>query len=174
MFGLILAAGKGTRMGNIGKPKCLLRMGDTSIIEFQVEFLKKVGIHDILVITGHQAEKIEGVLKNKVKFRHQLPKTDNLYAVWEAREILHDDFICIYADLVFHPEILNQCYRSKSDICLMVEPNTREDTMKVKTEGGKVIAVGDDIPTDQQTEILSAWQNFQSHLQKYYSMRYLY
>ena len=46
MLGLILAAGRGTRMGNIGKPKSLLRMGDTSIIEFQVEFLKKVGIHD--------------------------------------------------------------------------------------------------------------------------------
>ena len=68
MFGLILAAGKGTRMGNIGKPKCLLRMGDTSIIEFQVEFLKKVGIHDILVITGYQSEKIKSVLKNGVKF----------------------------------------------------------------------------------------------------------
>ena len=149
MLGLILAAGKGTRMGNIGIPKCLLKIGDASIIESQVEFLKKVGIHDILVITGHQAEKIESVLKNKVKFRHQFPKTDSLYAVWEAREILHDDFICIFADLVFHPEILNQCYRSKSDICLMVEPNTREDTMKVKTEGGKVIAVGDDIPTAQ-------------------------
>ena len=122
MFGLILAAGKGTRMGNIGKPKCLLRMGDTSIIEFQVEFLKKVGIHDILVITGHQAEKIESVLKNKVKFRHQLPKTDNLYAVWEAREILHDGFICIYADLVFHPEILNQCYN-----CLLyTSPSPRD------------------------------------------------
>ena len=97
MFGLILAAGKGTRMGNIGKPKCLLRMGDTSIIEFQVEFLKKIGIHDILVITGYQSEKIN----------------------------------------------------SKSDACLMVETNTREETMKVKTQSGKIIAVSDDIPNDQ-------------------------
>ena len=64
MLGLILAAGKGTRMGNIGIPKCLLRIGDASIIEYQVEFLKKVGIHDILVITGPQAEKIESGLKN--------------------------------------------------------------------------------------------------------------
>ena len=166
MLGLILAAGKGTRMGNIGIPKCLLRIGDASIIESQVEFLKKVGIHDILVITGHQAEKIESVLKNKVKFRHQLPKTDNLYAVWEAREILHDDFICIFADLVFHPEILNQCYRSKSDICLMIEPNTREDTMKVKTEGGKVIAVGDDIPTDQANGNFIGMAKFSKSLAK--------
>ena len=166
MLGLILAAGRGTRMGNIGKPKSLLRMGDTSIIEFQVEFLKKVGIHDILVITGHQAEKIESVLKNKVKFRHQLPKTDTLYAVWEAREILHDDFICIYGDLMFHPEILNQCYHSTSDVCLMVETNTREETMKVKTESGKIIAVSDNIPNGQANGNFIGMAKFSKSLAK--------
>ena len=168
MLGLILAAGRGTRMGNIGKPKSLLRMGDTSIIEFQVEFLKKVGIHDILVITGYQSEKIRGVLKNRVKFLNnpKFSETNNLHSMWVAREILHDDFICIYADLVFHPEILNQCYRSKSDICLMVEPNTREDTMKVKTEGGKVIAVSDDIPTDQANGNFIGMAKFSKSLAK--------
>ena len=151
MFGLILAAGKGTRMGNIGKPKCLLRMGDTSIIEFQVEFLKKVGIHDILVITGYQSEKIKNVLKNGVKFLNnpKFSETNNLHSMWVARKILQDDFICIYSDLMFHPEILSRCYNSKSDACLMVETNTREETMKVKTQSGKIIAVSDDIPNDQ-------------------------
>ena len=168
MLGLILAAGRGTRMGNIGKPKSLLRMGDTSIIEFQVEFLKKVGIHDILVITGYQSEKIRGVLKNRVKFLNnpKFSETNNLHSMWVAREILHDDFICIYADLVFHPEILNQCYHSTSDVCLMVETNTREETMKVKTESGKIIAVSDNIPNGQANGNFIGMAKFSKSLAK--------
>ena len=78
MLGLILAAGKGTRMGNIGIPKCLLRIGDASIIEYQVEFLKKVGIHDILVITGYQSEKIKSVFSSFTDIKNNFSKLTNL------------------------------------------------------------------------------------------------
>jgi choline kinase len=48
----------------------------------------------------------------------------------------------------------------------MVEPNTREDTMKVKTEGGKVIAVSDDIPTDQANGNFIGMAKFSKSLAK--------
>ena len=42
MDALILAAGRGTRMGGIDKPKCLLDIGGTSIISNQIKHFKNV------------------------------------------------------------------------------------------------------------------------------------
>ena len=46
MRGIILAAGKGSRLnGTIGdKPKCLLRVGGKTLVERQIEALQAVGI----------------------------------------------------------------------------------------------------------------------------------
>ena len=50
MRGIILAAGKGSRLnGTIGdKPKCLLRVGGKTLVERQIDALKAVGITDIV------------------------------------------------------------------------------------------------------------------------------
>ena len=40
MMGLILAAGSGTRMENNTTPKCLLNVGNNSIIEYLLECFK--------------------------------------------------------------------------------------------------------------------------------------
>ena len=58
MKGIILAAGKGSRLnGTIGdKPKCLLRVGGKTLVERQVEALESVGIEDIAMVVGCQAE----------------------------------------------------------------------------------------------------------------------
>ena len=60
MRGVILAAGKGSRLnGTIGdKPKCLLRVGDKTLIERQVEVLRAVGIDDIVAVVGCQADRV--------------------------------------------------------------------------------------------------------------------
>src|SRR5438034_1235578 len=49
MKGIILAAGKGSRLnGTLGdKPKCLLRVGDRTLVERQIESLRASGIDDI-------------------------------------------------------------------------------------------------------------------------------
>ena len=41
MQGLILAAGIGSRMGNIDTPKCLLEIDEIPIIRYQINFFKK-------------------------------------------------------------------------------------------------------------------------------------
>ena len=44
MQGVILAAGKGTRMGDIDTPKCLLQINEIPIIKHQINSFKKNGI----------------------------------------------------------------------------------------------------------------------------------
>jgi len=51
---LILAAGLGTRLGNLvyRVPKCLLRVDQTSILEEQVRILSNCGLKDITIVIG--------------------------------------------------------------------------------------------------------------------------
>ena len=59
MQALILAAGMGTRIDIKDTPKCLLKIRNTSIIEYQINCLKQIGCDKILVVTGYNSNKIK-------------------------------------------------------------------------------------------------------------------
>ena len=143
MQGLILAAGKGTRMGNVEVPKCLLEINGVAIIKHQINSFKKNGINDIVVVTGYKSEMIHDLLNDQVRYVHnsKFSEMNNIYSVWLAIQKLQDDFICVYGDLMFDEEILKKCLEIKSEIGLIVETNTRDETMKVKIENEKIVAV---------------------------------
>ena len=151
MQGLILAAGIGSRMGNIDTPKCLLEIDEIPIIRYQINFFKKNGIDDIVVVTGYKSEMIRSLLNDEVKYiqNSKFDKMNNIYSIWLAAQKLQDDFVCVYGDLMFDEKILEKCLDIKEEIGLMVEPNTRDETMKVKIENEKIIAVNKQI---EQTE----------------------
>ena len=150
MQGVILAAGKGSRMGDIDMPKCLLEINEIPIIKHQINSFKKNGINDILVVTGYKSEMIHNLLNNEVKYvqNSRFNEMNNIYSVWLAIQKLQDDFVCVYGDLMFDEKILEKCLEIKNEIGLMVEPNTRDETMKVKIENKKIVAVNKQIKHD--------------------------
>ena len=151
MQGVILAAGKGSRMGKIDVPKCLLEINGIPIIRHQINSFKNNGIDDILIVTGYNSEMIHQLLNNEVKYVENSKFNDmnNIYSVWLAIKKLKDDFVCIYGDLMFDEKILKKCLEIKSEIGLMVEPNTRDETMKVRIENEKIVAVNKKIENDK-------------------------
>ena len=150
MDALILAAGRGTRMGGIDKPKCLLDIGGTTIINNQIKHFKNVGINKIFIVTGYNSELLHSYLNHDFTFLHntEYANTNNLYSVWTAKDSLDDDFICVYGDLLFHKEILDNCIQNNSDICLVIEKNVRSETMKVRIENNLIVEVNKNISED--------------------------
>lgn len=67
---LILSAGFGTRMGEIGKslPKVLWPVFERSLLELQVEYAKNFGVKKIFINLHHQKDKILEFTKNKSIF----------------------------------------------------------------------------------------------------------
>ena len=147
MDALILAAGRGTRMGQIDIPKCLLDIGGTSIINNQIKNFKNAGINRIFIVTGYNSELIHSHLNGDFIFLHNsdYANTNNLHSVWAAKDSLDDDFICVYGDLLFHKEILENCIQNDNDICLVIEKNVRSETMKVKIENNLIVEVNKSI-----------------------------
>ena len=67
---LILSAGFGTRMGEIGKilPKVLWPVFSKSLLELQVLYLKELGIEDIYINLFHQSESIRSTCSQNKTF----------------------------------------------------------------------------------------------------------
>ena len=59
---VILAAGRGTRMGSLTEdvPKPMLPLQGKPILRHQIERLEAVGIEQVLLVTGYKAEMVEG------------------------------------------------------------------------------------------------------------------
>ncbi len=145
-----LAAGTGSRMEGTDKPKCLLDLGGISIINYQIKCFKELGIKKIFVLTGYNSDEIKNHLNEEVTFieTSNYLTTNNLYSIWDAKNFLQDDFVCVYGDLFFHKEILSNCINDKNDICLIIEKNIRNETMRVKIKNNFIIEVNKIIPIE--------------------------
>ena len=67
MKAILLSAGKGTRLGCIGKntPKALLKVKSQPVLEIWIKKLIAVGVKEIIINTHHLKEKIENFLNKK-------------------------------------------------------------------------------------------------------------
>ena len=67
MKAIILAGGRGKRLRPITDyvPKPLISIKNIPIIEWQIKYLKKFGISEVIICSGYKTEMIENYLKNK-------------------------------------------------------------------------------------------------------------
>lgn len=148
MRGIILAAGKGSRLnGTIGdKPKCLLRVGGKTLVERQIETLKQVGITDIAVVVGCQAEAVRHACGARITYveNSRFAQTNSLYSLWLARPLLYDGFVVMNCDVLFHPQLLSDLVTSRHEDALLMAYQEDDaapmgdEEMKIKARRGRV------------------------------------
>jgi len=87
--GIVLAAGKGTRMKS-PRAKVLHRLGGLPMVSYPIQVLTALGVHPIVVVVGHQAEAVEAALGGFPGLRtvRQFPQLGTAHAVGKARPIL--------------------------------------------------------------------------------------
>jgi len=154
MKAVILAAGRGTRIraATEGRPKCLLEVGDRTLLDWQVDWLFHEGVSDVGIVVGYRKQDIVSHLAlhhpdkmNRIRFIENTNYllTNNMYSFWLARHWTSSErFICLNADVLCHPSILGLTMASDEDIAVAVDPEFREETTKVVIEGDRVTAFG--------------------------------
>lgn len=147
---VILAGGKGTRLGNISKkiPKSLQLINSTPILHHQIALLSRYGIKEIYIITNYLYEKIEDSLQEMKKHEHLKivvhKESKELGTVGGIKEIEHkltEDFFVLYGDIMLDVD-LNRIAKfhskNKSDATLVVHPTDHpkdSDLLGINTSG---------------------------------------
>jgi L-glutamine-phosphate cytidylyltransferase len=159
MRGIILAAGKGSRLnGTIGdKPKCLLRIGGTTLVDRQIDALKAVGITDIVVVVGCQAELVRRSCGARITYieNTRFAQTNSLYSLWLARPLLYDGFVVMNCDVLFHPQMLSDLVTSRHEDALLIayqDDDTQplgDEEMKIKVRRGRVSEIAKTLSPDE-------------------------
>ncbi len=103
---VILAGGLATRLGNLTKDqsKSMLKIQGMPFLEYQLGFLRKGGIKNVVICLGHLREQIENYCgdgrKHEVNIRYSYE--DNLLgtagALKKAEPLLGDIFFTMYGD----------------------------------------------------------------------------
>ncbi len=150
MKAIILAAGRSSRLYPITLelPKCLLQIGKKKLIEHQVDWLRRCGIEDILVVTGYLNHLIEAELGSTVQYSYysNYENTNNLHTLYSVRDEMDGDTIILFSDVLLSVNLLQRCINSSQDICLIIDSSTITDkTMRIQTHDGFISDIGSHI-----------------------------
>lgn len=153
MKALILNSGIGKRMGELTKTKnkCMAEIGkDTAIIDWQLQMLEKTGIDDVVITTGPFAEHLtEYVTKRypsiRFTFRQnpEYDKTNYIYSIALAKDVLEDDILLMHGDLVFEESVIRDIIGAQTSAMVIDSglPLPEKDFKAVVREG-RIVKVG--------------------------------
>ena len=161
MKALILSAGQGSRLLPLTEdcPKCLLPLGDGTLIEWQIAQLAACGVEHVRVVVGFRASAVEACLERlrrpgldiRAVFNPFFNVADNLASCWMARGEMDRDFVLINGDTMFEPAVLRSLLASpEAPVTLAIDrkANYDSDDMKVQLDGTRLVAVDKSLPAD--------------------------
>ena len=109
MIAVVLAGGRGSRLGDIGVPKPLVPVGGVPVIDRILDGLAADGFQEIIVVTGHRADEVERHVNDHdgvgVRFARQAEPLGTADALQAARDLLGEaPFLVTWADVIVEPE----------------------------------------------------------------------
>ena len=161
MKALILAAGVSRRLypHTYNTPKCLLKVGDKCIIDYQLKALEALDITNITMIVGYHREMLKDYVINKFSnlnftfiTNHHYFETNTAYSVSLGRDVLRkDDHILMNADVVYPIELLKKTLNSLFETVLAVDRKVcgREEVKVIDGGEKKIVAIGKDLIESQ-------------------------
>jgi len=159
MKAIILAAGSSKRLGKLTEhtPKCLLSLGDKTILQHQTENLRASGVNDIVLVTGFCEEMIKQACGSDCRYitNPLFATTNSIYSLWLARKEALEGFVVLNSDVVFHPQLLARllCSPYPDALTISYHGSLGEEEMKVKMQGERVCDISKEMsPEEAQGE----------------------
>ena len=157
MKAIILAGGRGKRLRPITDyvPKPLIPIKNIPIIEWQIKYLKKFGISEVIICSGYKTEMIENYLKNKklgikITFSIENKPLGTGGAIKKAGKKIRDkSFIAINGDIITNID-LEKLLKKENSIA----------SIQLKTNFG-ILQIDENkiIKFDEKKEIKNIWMN---------------
>lgn len=152
MKSIILAAGISARLRPLtdNTPKCLLKIGNKTILERMLDNLIAYKLNDVIIVTGYLEEKIKSFitlyypqLNVKYVLNKKYDSTNNIYSLWLTKDlVINNDMLLMDSDILFDKRILGLLLKSKYSNCLALRSDHQlsDEEIKVRLNNDKSIA----------------------------------
>ena len=146
MIGVILAAGMAKRLRPLTdtKPKCLLKVGNRTLLERTVRAMRQAGITEFVVVTGYRGEMIRSFLENLDNLDHlekpsftflhnaDYEHNNNIYSLWMAGEVVRGkDFLLMDSDILCDPAAVVRIAQMQEPALALNRHELGEEEIKV-------------------------------------------
>ena len=141
MIGVILAAGMAKRLRPLTdtQPKCLLKVGERTLLERTVDAMAAAGINEFVVVTGYLGNMIRDFLTSHFSLFtfHFLDNVDyahnnNIYSLWMAGQIVRSkEFLLMDSDILCDPAAVLRIASEKEAALAVNRHELGEEEMKV-------------------------------------------
>jgi choline kinase len=146
MRAIILAAGRGTRLGRatIDRPKCLLEVGDRSLLHHSLAKLEQAGVSETIVVVGHAAEPLvealdcqTGAMRTLSIATPNYEKRGSLGSLLTAvQQTGAASALLLESDLLYHPGFLTEGLSNSTSTLLTADISGSGDEVYVCADPG--------------------------------------
>jgi choline kinase len=128
MKAIILAAGRGSRMGGLTdrQPKCLSVLAGQTLLDWQLDAVRGAGIEEIGIVRGYRSSQLE--LSGLHYFENvRWAESNMVVSLACASHWLRTD-VCVvtYSDIVFPASIVRVLARAEGDIVITYDVNWKQ------------------------------------------------
>ncbi len=151
---IILAAGTASRLRPLTShtPKCLLKVGERTLLQRSMDALIKAGIREFCIVTGYLHEMIEDFVRKQYAdsinvtyiYNEVYETTNNIYSLWLARpEAEGQEVLLLDSDLLYDGEIVKRVLADKHDnVLTLIRHELGEEEMKVVIDAeGSIVEI---------------------------------
>ncbi len=127
MRAVILAAGRGSRLGQLGedRPKCLVELEGKPLIERQIAALRRGGVDEIGVVRGYRAEMI-GFPGLSYFANQRWAETNMVMSLAAAAAWLHSGPVIVsYADIFYRSDLVRDLAAAPGQLVLSYDRDWR-------------------------------------------------
>ncbi len=155
---VILAAGRGTRMGGLTQetPKSMLKVNGKTLIQHSLENLAACGVarSDIGIIVGFQKEKLMLHCGNDLTYieNTEYEKNNTMGSFWYSRNFVDgEDCLYMHADVLYDASIIADCMKTEPGVSHLVVDtvNWTDESMKVEVVDGKLVEATKELPEER-------------------------
>lgn len=152
MIGVILAAGMAKRLRPLTdeRPKCLLKVGERTLLQRTVDAMLAAGISELVVVTGYRANMIRDFLTETYPSLniHFIDNPDyahnnNIFSLWLTRPYVDgNDFLLMDSDILCDPAILPEVISAEGSALALNRHELGEEEMKIVADAhGRIIEI---------------------------------
>ncbi len=144
MIGVILAAGMARRLRPLTdtRPKCLLTVGERTLLQRTVDAMLAAGIDELVVVTGYRAEMLRTFLTEHypsldIHFIHNADyeHNNNIFSLWMTRPYTDGrDFLLMDSDILFDPAVLPYLLKNEGTVLAVNRHELGDEEIKVITD----------------------------------------